>query len=76
MAIFKVSYVIIGNDDPGSIVNQDRPPRPGDQVQLGNRYYQVVEVMELMPPRGDFHYIHATCRPIQNPSPPRLNGQE
>ena len=64
MAIFKVSYVIAGGDDPGSIVNQEQRPQPGDHIHLGNKYYEVIEVLELVPPRGDFHYMHATCRTI------------
>jgi hypothetical protein len=27
--------------------------------------FEVVEVTELMPPRGDFAYLHATCKPAQ-----------
>lgn len=75
MAIYKVSYVIIGNDNPGTILNQDQPPQAGDQVQLGRQTYQIVEVLELIPPRGEFHYIHATCRPLQKSSHEIENGK-
>ena len=64
MAIYKVSYVIVGNDHPGSILNQEKMPQKGDRVQLGTTFFEVMEVLELVPPRGDFHYIHATCRPV------------
>ncbi|OGO33542.1 MAG: hypothetical protein A2W35_14570 [Chloroflexi bacterium RBG_16_57_11] len=63
MAIFKVSYVIVGNANPGMILNQDHMPQKGDRVQLGTEYFEIIEVMELVPPRGEFHYIHVTCRP-------------
>jgi hypothetical protein len=63
MAIYKVSYVVIGNDHPGSILNQEKMPQKGDQVQIGSGTYEVIEALELVPPRGDFHYIHVTCRP-------------
>jgi hypothetical protein len=63
MAIFKVSYVIIGNDHPGTIVNQDHMPQKGERVELGNETFEIIEVLELVPPRGDFYYIHVTCRP-------------
>jgi hypothetical protein len=63
MAIYKVSYVIVGNDHPGTILNQDHLPKRGDMVKLGNELFEIVEVLELMPPRGEFHYIHVTCRP-------------
>ena len=65
MAIYKVSYVIIGNDNPGTILNQETMPQKGGEVKLGNETFEVVEVLELVPPRGDFHYIHVTCRPIK-----------
>jgi hypothetical protein len=62
MAIYKVSYVIIGNDHPGTILNQDHMPQRGEIVQLGKETFEIVEVLELVPPRGEFHYIHVTCR--------------
>jgi hypothetical protein len=65
MAVYKVSYVIIGNDHPGTILNQDHMPQQGEQVQLGVDFFEIIEVLELMPPRGEFHYIHVTCRPWQ-----------
>jgi len=65
MAVYKVSYVIIGNDHPGTILNQDHMPQQGEQVQLGADMFEVIEVLELMPPRGEFHYIHVTCQPWQ-----------
>lgn len=64
MAVFKVSYVIISNDHPGMILNQDHMPEKGEIVQLGNESFEVIEVLELVPPRGDFYYIHVTCRPV------------
>ena len=66
MAVYKVSYVIIGNDHPGTILNQDHMPQQGEQVQLGVDMFEVLEVLELMPPRGEFHYIHVTCQPWQH----------
>ena len=64
MATYKVSYVVVGNDDPGTILNQDEPPKTGERVKLRNRFFEVVEVFELVPPRGNFHYMHATCKPL------------
>jgi hypothetical protein len=64
MAIYKVSYVIIDKDNPGMILNQTYPPTEGEIVQLGEDIFEVVEVLELVPPRGDFHYIHVTCKAI------------
>ena len=64
MAIYKVSYVIVGIDHPGMILNQEEMPQKGERVLLGDKTFEVIEVLELVPPRGDFHYIHVTCRPV------------
>jgi hypothetical protein len=63
MAIYKVSYVIVGKDHPGTILNQEKMPQKGDEVKLGNELFEIIEVLELVPPRGEFHYIHVTCQP-------------
>jgi len=63
--IYKVSYVVIGRPHPGEIVNRDTPPQIGDQVKLGDELFEVTEVIDLAPPRGDFAYLHATCRPMK-----------
>jgi hypothetical protein len=62
MAIYKVSYVIKGSDHPGGIVNLDKKPTEGELLQIGELILEVIEVIELMPPRGDFFYIHTTCK--------------
>jgi len=59
--IYKVSYVVIGGEHPGAIANVDKPPKVGDTVQLGRQKFKIVDVMELMPPRGGFAFLHATC---------------
>jgi hypothetical protein len=61
-AIFKVSYVVIGEDHPGAILNTDKEPRLGDLVRIGDREFRVVEVQELIPPHGDFHFLHASLK--------------
>jgi hypothetical protein len=66
MAIYKVSYVIIGRAHPGTIVNLDHRPKIDEIVVLGDEEFIVVEVIDLMPPRGDFHFIHATCKPASD----------
>ena len=63
MATYKVSFVITGADYPGTIANLDHRPAIGEAIQLGKETFIVVEVIDLMPARGDFHYIHVTCRP-------------
>jgi hypothetical protein len=59
-AIYKVSYVVTGEDHPGAILNVDHMPEVGEKVELGRRRFVVVEVFELVPPRGEFHFLHAT----------------
>lgn len=63
--IYKVSYVVVQKPHLSAIVNLDAPPRVGDRVQLDDELFEVSEVVDLIPPRGDFAYLHATCRPIQ-----------
>ena len=62
--IYKVSFVVPGRRDVGGIQNINREPKAGDRVRIGNQTFEVVEVTELMPPRGDFAYLHATCKPV------------
>ncbi len=62
MAIYKVSYVVKGSEHPGGIVNLASKPTEGELLQIGELLLDVIEVIELMPPRGDFHYIHTTCQ--------------
>lgn len=61
--IFKVSYVVAGEKHPGAILNTEKRPQPGDRVRLGSDDFVVDEVIDLIPPRGDFHYLHATVHP-------------
>jgi hypothetical protein len=63
--IYKVSYVVIGGHHPGIIINQDIPPQVGDIVSFGGQGFRVEEVKDLMPPRGDFAYLHVTVRPLE-----------
>lgn len=67
--IYKVSYVVIGGTHPGAIMNQGHLPKSGEIVTLGNDQFEVVEVADLVPPRGEFAYIHATVRPLQTAEP-------
>lgn len=63
--IYKVSYVVLGGRHPGAIVNRDTPPRLGEVVTLGEDRFEVVEVTDLIPPQGDFAYLHVSLRPLQ-----------
>jgi hypothetical protein len=63
--IYKVSYVILGGKHKGGIKNQVERPQIGDRVRLGRSSYEVIEVTEIMPPRDDFQFLHATARPVE-----------
>jgi hypothetical protein len=60
---YKISYVVIGGDHPGAILNAEEKPQTGDEVRFGDKLFHVVEVINLMPPRGEFHYLHVTLKP-------------
>ena len=62
MAIYQVSFVIKGSDHPGGIVKLDKKLFKGEIHQISGLFLVVIEVIELMPPRGDFYYIHTTCQ--------------
>ena len=63
--IYKVSYVVVGGSHPGAIINQDAPPETGDYIQLDGGRFEIIEVIELLPPRDGFSYFHATCQPME-----------
>ena len=58
---YKVSFVVIGAEHPGAIINVESEPHPGDEVQFDGRVFKITEIMELMPPIGNFAFLHATC---------------
>lgn len=60
--IYKVSYVVVGGRHPGAIINQEVPPRVGQMVELAGERFEVAEVTDLIPPQGDFAYLHVTLR--------------
>lgn len=62
--IYKVSYVVLGGQHPGAIVSQEKPPQVGEVISLGEDRFEVIEVVDLIPPRGGFAYLHVTLRPI------------
>ena len=59
---YKISYVVQGGTHPGAIMNVDHRPVMGEEGRFDGRIFEVLEVMELMPPVGSFGFLHATCR--------------
>ena len=62
--VYKVSYVVEGGKHPGAIINTNTEPKVGDVVNFDGRTFEITEVDELMPPSGDFGFLHATCRVV------------
>ncbi len=69
MIVYKVSYVVIGGEHPGAIVNEYHRPQVGGRVTIGKHTFEIVEVHEIMPPRDDFAFLHATVRPVKANKP-------
>jgi hypothetical protein len=67
MMIYKVSYVVSGGDYPGGIKNETERPQVGAIVQIGRMKFEVTEVHEIIPPRDDFQFLHATVKPLETP---------
>ncbi|MFN2132017.1 MAG: hypothetical protein ACK2VD_15910 [Anaerolineae bacterium] len=63
--IYKVSFVVQGGTHPGGIQNFDKRPEIGDRLELGKNTFEIIEVLEIIPPRGEFGYLHATCKPLE-----------
>ena len=64
--IYKVSFVVLDGAHPGGIQNLDHRPEVGDELVAGSRRFKILEVTELLPPFGDYGYLHATCRLIDD----------
>jgi hypothetical protein len=66
--IYKVSFVVPseskGGEQSGAIRDVEKRPEEGDRVKLGDKLYEIVEVLEIVPSRGEFGYLHVTCRPV------------
>lgn len=63
---YKVSYVVEGGAHAGAIINVDEEPKVGDEVVFDGRLFVITDVMELMPPMGDFGFLHAACRYLRD----------
>jgi hypothetical protein len=65
---YKVSYVASHGGHPPTMVNIGKPPQVGERVQLGRDTFEVVEVLQPMPPKGEFCFLQARCKYIGKPS--------
>lgn len=62
MTTYKVSIVILGTEHGGAIINLTERPVVGQRVTVGDMDVEILEVVDLLPPRGEFRFLHATCR--------------
>ncbi len=62
--IYKVSYVVVGSQHPGAIINHIEKPKVGDRVEIGRYSFEIMEIQEMMAPRADFQFLHATVRQV------------
>jgi hypothetical protein len=67
--VCKLSIVIPSGEHAGAIIDTPEMPNVGDRLTLGNVIVEVVEVKELLPPRGDFHFVHVTGQIVRSPPP-------
>ncbi|HSG25405.1 MAG TPA: hypothetical protein VLA32_04745 [Anaerolineales bacterium] len=63
MTVYKVSIVVADGSHPGAILNLDHRPIEGETININGNLFLILEVIELMPPRGKFQYLHLTCIP-------------
>ena len=68
MKIYKLSIVVSDQRGVGGIQNLDKKPSTGDILTMGrsSKKYRIITLNELMPPRGNFIYLHATCETIDD----------
>jgi hypothetical protein len=65
--IYKVSYVVRDGSHPGAILDAKKKPEVGETITFGDKTFILEEVMELLPPRGGFGFLHVTCSQITEP---------
>lgn len=58
----KISIVVPNDKEHGAIINTQALPAVGDHLPVGEDVLEVLEIRDLLPPRGDFHFMHATCK--------------
>jgi len=66
MTVYKVSIVVADGSHPGAILNLGQKPKAGETITINSHIFIIQEVIELMPPRGKFRYLHLTCVPQES----------
>jgi hypothetical protein len=65
---YKVSYVVASGDFPTTVANTRNPPQIGDRVRIARGKLEIIEVRQLLPPRGEFCPLQAICKIIDTSS--------
>jgi hypothetical protein len=66
--VCKLSIVLPGSGHGGAIIDTPAMPAVGDFIPLGDLTVEVLEVQELLPPRGEFRFVHVTGRVVEDPA--------
>lgn len=61
---YKVHYVVPGSGLPSLIANGRKPPEVGERVRILETEVEVVEVRQMMHPRGEFSFLEAIGRTL------------
>jgi hypothetical protein len=64
--VCKLSIVVPGAPHSGAIFNTTVLPQVGDHLPVGDNMVEVLEIKELLPSSGSFHFVHATCRIVKD----------
>jgi hypothetical protein len=64
--VCKLSIVIPGSPNSGAIINTTALPLVGDRLPVGDGLVEVLEIKELLPSSSNFHFVHVTCREVND----------
>jgi hypothetical protein len=59
---YTVSYLVQGGEHPGAIITEDEMPEVGGEVTFNGIVFEIIEVVEVVPPTSGFGFLHATCK--------------
>ena len=63
---YTVSYLVQGGQHPGAIITEDEAPEIGGEVTFNGLVFEIIEVVEVVPPTSGFGFIHATCKYVRD----------
>ena len=63
---YTVSYLVKGGQHPGAIITEDAVPEVGGEVVFNGLVFEIVEVVEVVPPTSGFGFLHATCQYVRD----------